>query len=163
MMKFRYLPVAGALLASLTIAACDSGNGGHSAGAGSPVPALTPTVPASTPTVSATGPAVADTESAAPSASASASASTSPDPGYVKARAAWIRSSHVGLGVMYIYENKAADDLRASHRASYKAAIDELEYLATIPGTDVTNQQQVKGRADVRALDAFFGTPGLNQ
>jgi hypothetical protein len=56
----------------------------------------------------------------------------------------------------------AADDLRASHRSSYKAAIAELEYLATIPGTDVSPEQQVKGPADVRALDRFFGTPGLN-
>ena len=64
---------------------------------------------------------------------------------------------------MYIYATQAADDLRASHCGSYKAAIDELEYLATIPGTDVTPEQEVKGKADVRALDTFFGTPGLNE
>ena len=172
-MKLRYLPVVCVLLtASLAIAACDSANVGQTPDASRAVPASTPTVSASTPTVSATAPTSSDTEPAAPSDSPSAAVqATSPAPsaspqsgaGFLKARAAWKHAASTSEAEMNIYLTQAADDLRASHRSSYNAAISELVYLINTPLTDVPPARQAKAEADVRALDSFFGTPGLMQ
>ena len=64
---------------------------------------------------------------------------------------------------MNIHLTQAADDLRESHRSSYNAAVSELVYLINTPLTDVPPAQQAQAEADVRALDSFFGTPGLMQ
>jgi hypothetical protein len=56
---------------------------------------------------------------------------------------------------------QAADDLRASGQSSYEAAIRELTYLAHLPATNDTPAEQATARADVQALDTFFGTPGF--
>ena len=180
-MKLRYLPVAFVLLtASLGIAACDSANVGQSPDASRAVPASTQAVPASTPAVPASTPAVpastpatsSDAEPAAPSGSPSAAvqamssaplASPQPGAGFLKARAAWKQAASTSEAEMNIYLTQAADDLRASHCSSYNAAISELVYLINTPLTDVPPARQAKAEADVRALDSFFGTPGLMQ
>jgi hypothetical protein len=56
---------------------------------------------------------------------------------------------------------KAAGDLRGSGSSSYGAAISDLTYLASLPATNVPSAQEAKAQADVKALDRFFGTPGL--
>jgi len=60
-----------------------------------------------------------------------------------------------------MYFQQAADDLRAASDPSYGKAIDELTYLEHLPATNDTPTQQANAHADVRALDSFFGTPGL--
>ena len=59
------------------------------------------------------------------------------------------------------YLQQAADDLRAAGNSGYGSAIAELTYLAHLPATNDTAAQQANARSDVRALDNFFGTPGL--
>jgi hypothetical protein len=59
------------------------------------------------------------------------------------------------------YLQQAADDLRAAGNSGYGAAIAELTYLVHLPATNDTATQQANARSDVRALDTFFGTPGL--
>ena len=59
------------------------------------------------------------------------------------------------------YLLQAADDLRASDRSSYDAAINDLTYLAHLPATNDTSAQQAKAHADVQALDSYFVTPVL--
>jgi hypothetical protein len=168
MIKFRYFPVAGMLLAaSLTIAACDSANQAQTAHARGTAPASTPTVSA-TPTVSPSTPAASPTASAsadAVSAASSDSPSASPQShsAFLAARAAWKQAASTSEAEMNIYFKRAADDLRASRDSSYSAAISELVYLINTPLTDVPHARQVKAEADVRALDSFFGTPGLIQ
>jgi hypothetical protein len=172
MMKFRYFPVAGVLLAaSLTIAACDSANQAQTAHARSAAPAstqaipATPTVSPSTPTASQTAPASADAASTASSDSSPAAPPASPQShsAFLAARAAWKQAASTSEAEMNIYFIRAADDLRASRDSSYNAAINELVYLINTPLTDVPHARQAKAEADLRALDSFFGTPGLMQ
>jgi hypothetical protein len=59
------------------------------------------------------------------------------------------------------YLQQAADDLRASGYSGYGTAIAQLTYLAHLPATNDTPTQQANAHSDVRALDRFFGTPGL--
>ena len=56
---------------------------------------------------------------------------------------------------------QAADDLSASGYSGYGTAIAQLTYLAHLPATNDTPAQQANAHSDVRALDGFFGTPGL--
>ena len=171
-MNFRCFPVAGVLLAaSLTIAACDSANQTQAADAHGTAPASTPTVSA-TPTVSPSTPAASPTASATADAASAASsgfpsAAPSPSPqshsAFLAARAAWKQAASTSAAEMNIYFERAAADLRASRDSSYNAAINELAYLINTPLTDVPHARQVKAEADIRALDSFFGTPGLIQ
>jgi hypothetical protein len=59
------------------------------------------------------------------------------------------------------YLQQAADDLRAADNPGYGTAIAELTYLAHLPATNDTATQRATAQSDVRALDTFFGTPGL--
>jgi len=131
MMKLGYLPVAGALLvASLTVAACGSGQVSHYAAAASTTRASSTTSPVTT-------------------------------EAFAKALAAWKLAANAPSATMNEYLLRAADDLRASGRSSYRVAIDDLMYLASLPETNDTAAQQAKARKDVQALDSFFGTPSL--
>jgi hypothetical protein len=56
---------------------------------------------------------------------------------------------------------KAASDLRQGSGTGYTKAENELTYLGNLPVTNVPSAQQAKASADVKALDSFFGTPGL--
>jgi hypothetical protein len=62
---------------------------------------------------------------------------------------------------MNMYFQQAADDLRGSGDPGYDTAINELTYLAHLPATNDTPTQQANAQSDTRALDSFFGTPGL--
>jgi hypothetical protein len=57
---------------------------------------------------------------------------------------------------------QAAKDLRSANDTSYNTAISQLTYLATVPDSNVPAAQQAKAESDAKALDTFFGTPGLN-
>jgi hypothetical protein len=59
------------------------------------------------------------------------------------------------------YLLQAADDLKGSGYPGSATAIDELTYLAQLPPTNDTPTQQANAHTDVKALDTFFGTPGL--
>lgn len=56
---------------------------------------------------------------------------------------------------------QAADDLRSAGNSGYGTAVAELTYLAHLPATNDTAAQRANAQSDVRALDTFFGTPGL--
>jgi hypothetical protein len=90
------------------------------------------------------------------------SASPAPEQaGFASALADWKLAARTSAAEMNNYFLRAADDLRASGRSSYGPAINDLSYLAQLPATNDTPAQQAKAQADVRALDSFFGTPGL--
>lgn len=165
MMRFRRLRVAGALLAlSLAIAACDSGSAGQSGDLHRAVPAATPPASPSA-TASPSVPTAAATTGDSPAQATSPAPPTAPasDAGFLKARAAWKQAASVSEAEMNIYFIRAVDDLRAAHNSRYNAAINELEYLINTPLTDVPPARRAKAEADARALDSFFGTPGLIQ
>jgi hypothetical protein len=66
------------------------------------------------------------------------------------------------------YWIKAATDLEAAVSANdagiggFGTAAHELRDLASLPNTGLTDAQIAEAHADVKALDTFFGTPGLN-
>jgi hypothetical protein len=62
---------------------------------------------------------------------------------------------------MNVYLLQAANHLRGSGYPGSETAINELTYLAQLPPTDDTPVQKATAQSDVRALDSFFGTPGL--
>ena len=166
MMKLRFLPFAGILLAaSLTVAACGAQGGS---------PTAAPSTRQASVAASSTAPA--DTAATAPVSSPSATAghssgqSVSPAPpasapakhaGFASALAAWKNAAAAPAATMNEYLQRAADDLRAAGDSGYGSAIAELTYLAHLPATNDTATQQANARSDVQALDNFFGTPGL--
>ena len=81
--------------------------------------------------------------------------------GLARALAAWKNAAAAPAATRNEYLQQAADDLRAAGNSGYGAAIAELTYLAHLPATNDTATQQANARSDVRALDTFFGTPGL--
>jgi hypothetical protein len=163
MIKLHYLPVAGALVAaSLTVAACGTGNGA------SPAAAPKSTQPASGSPSAARTSAPAGPDGAAATAvpatsagSASSAASAGDRSGFASALAAWKAAANAPSATMNDDFQRAADDLRASGGSGYGAAISELTYLASLPATNVPAAQESTAQADVKALDKFFGTPGL--
>jgi hypothetical protein len=62
---------------------------------------------------------------------------------------------------MGMYLQQAADDLRAADNPGYSTATNQLTYLEHLPATNDTPTQQANAHSDVKALDSFFGTPGL--
>ena len=162
-MKPRFLPLAGILLAaSLTLAACGVAQGGSPAAAPSTrqaslaVPADTAaTAPASSPSGTA---ADSSGQSVPPASPASPSAKQAE---FASALAAWKNAAAAPAATMNQYLQQAADDLRAAGNSGYGTAIAELTYLAHLPATNDTAAQRANARSHVRALDTFFGTPGL--
>ena len=80
---------------------------------------------------------------------------------FARALAAWKKAAAAPAATMNQYLQQAADDLRAADNPGYGTAIAELTYLAHLPATNDTATQRATAQSDVRALDTFFGTPGL--
>lgn len=154
MMKVRFLPSAGILLAaSLTVAACGAAQGGSPAAApGTRQASSTADTAATAPASSSSGQSVSPASPASPSAKQA---------GFASALAAWKNAAAAPAATMNEYLQQAADDLRAAGNSGYGTAIAELTYLAHLPATNDTATQRANARSDVRALDTFFGTPGL--
>jgi hypothetical protein len=77
------------------------------------------------------------------------------------ARADWIKSAHVAAAEQKLWFGAANDEL-ASFGSRYHHERAALTSLESIPLTGTTAQQRATARRDVRVLDKFFGTPGLN-
>jgi hypothetical protein len=171
MMRLVCLPAAGVLLAtSLTVAACGTAKGSHSAAAASTAEASSMAAAAPTPTTPPEPGATAPAGSRRITAGDSSGQAVSPMPpesappeqaGFASALAAWKLAARTSAAAMGNYLVRAADDLRTSGRSSYDTATNDLTYLAHLPVTNDTPAQQAKAHADVQALDSFFGTPGL--
>ena len=163
-MRPRFLPFAVILLAaSLTVAACGTGEGSHPAAAPGTGQAssLTPTAPAS---ATAADTAATAQKSDSPGQSVPPASPASPSAKqaeFASALAAWKNAAAAPAATMNQYLQQAADDLRAAGNSGYGTAVAELIYLAHLPATNDTATQRANARSDVRALDTFFGTPGL--
>lgn len=96
------------------------------------------------------------------SASGSSSSSGSSSAAFSRALAAWKAASNANAAMMGTYFQQAASDLKESGNSSYSKYISELEYLISLPNTDVPAPQRAQAHADAEDLDKFFGTPGLN-
>jgi len=97
-----------------------------------------------------------------PAASSAPAASTSAgQAGFASALAAWKGAASAPAATRNAYLQQAAGDLQASGNSGYATAINELTYLAGLPATNDTSEQQATAQSDVQALDSFFGTPGL--
>lgn len=166
-MRLRLLPFALILLAiGLTVAACGGAQGTPPAAA--PTTAQASSAPSSTAPadVAATAPAgspsgPAGVSSGQPVAPASPASPPARDAGFASALAAWKDAAAAPAAIMNEYLQQAADDLLKARNSSYRTAIAELTYLAHLPATNDTATQRATAQSDVRALDTFFGTPGL--
>lgn len=163
-MRLRFLPVAGILLATgLTVAACGTGQASHPAAAPGTGQAssFTPAAPASATPADTVSTAPASDSSGQSAPPASPSSPSAKQAGFTSALAAWKNAAAANAATMNEYLQQAADDLRASGYSGYGTAIAQLTYLAHLPATNDTPTQQANAHSDVRALDGFFGTPGL--
>ena len=166
-MKLRYLPLAGALVAaSLTVAACGAQNGTPAAAA----PAASHVADtASAAAVAPAGTAATAQPATATPAAASGSSSdgqtsltgSAQQGAFANALAAWKAAASAPVATMNGDLAQAAGDLRASGDSGYGTAVNDLTYLANLPATNVSATAQSEAQADVKALDSFFGTPGL--
>jgi hypothetical protein len=158
--KLRFLPVTGVLVATiLTVAACGSAGSSAPAAAPSTQQTVTATAAASASTAPpSTGTTAPASSASTPAPSASASADQAE---FASALAAWKNAAAANAATMGMYLQQAADDLRAADNASYSTAINQLTYLEHLPATNDTPTQQANAHTDVKALDSFFGTPGL--
>jgi hypothetical protein len=76
------------------------------------------------------------------------------------ARADWIKSTRVAAAKQNVWLAGANDELAAFGKR-YRAARTDLSSLESLPLTGLTAKQRATAHRDVRALDKFFGTPGL--
>ena len=162
--KLRFLPVTGVLLATiLSVAACSTAGASHPAAA----PSTQQTDTASASTTAATTPAAPASSATAVASSgqtASPTPSASSPPGqaaFASALAQWKSAAAANAATMNKYLLQAADDLQGSGYPGSATAVNELKYLASLPPTNDTPTQQANAKTDVKALDSFFGTPGL--
>ncbi len=82
---------------------------------------------------------------------------------YSAARAEWEMSFSTSVPAAFQnqYLTASACDLMSASDPAWQAPISELRQLAAIPISSETPAQMTQAQADVSALDAFFGTPGL--
>jgi hypothetical protein len=80
-------------------------------------------------------------------------------PDFGPAQRWWIRGSSAIAADQNYYFGKARLQLQAAH--VYPTQVAQLAQLASFPDTGLTAAQIATVRADVKALNAFFGTPGL--
>lgn len=162
-MKLRFLPFSGILLAAgLTVAACGAAQSGSPA-ADPATRQASSTAPTDT---AATAPARSPSGTAGDSSGQSASPASPASPsakqaGFASALAAWKNAAAAPAAAMNEHLQQAADDLRSAGNSGYGTAVAELTYLAHLPATNDTAAQRANAQSDVRALDTFFGTPGL--
>jgi hypothetical protein len=76
------------------------------------------------------------------------------------ARADWINSARVSAARENFWLGAANDELAAFGKRYHDERAD-LTSLESIPLTNTTAKQRAAAHRDVRALDKFFGTPGL--
>lgn len=172
MIKLRYLSIPGLLLAtSLTVAACGSSSGNHSATDPGTTSASSASSAASSAasgqaTQSAASPAASAGSSSTPVSAPSGQAASSPSSAsgqaaFAAALAAWKQAADAPLATENTYLLRAAADLREADNPSYGTAINQLTYLGHLPDSDETAAQEANGKADAEALNSFFGTHGL--
>lgn len=77
------------------------------------------------------------------------------------AKADWVKSAHVSAATKHTWLGAANDELD-SYGKHYAAQRADLASLESIPLTNTTAKQRAAAHRDVRALDTFFHTPGLN-
>ena len=77
------------------------------------------------------------------------------------ARKYWIKSSKVSAAEQNAWFGAAKDEL-AAYGSRYKSERAHLTSLESIPLTDTTAKQRAAAHRDVRALNTFFHTPGVN-
>lgn len=144
-MRMRYFSIPAVFLATtFAVTACGSPNG--------------------------TGPASGDAPAQTTSSSSGASSSSSPvasgsgsgQAAFAAALAQWKKAAQEPLATMNTYLARAASDLRAANDPRYATAISQLTYLANLPNSNDTARQQATGEKDHKALNSFFGTPGLS-
>ncbi|HSZ43028.1 MAG TPA: hypothetical protein VK817_23955 [Trebonia sp.] len=82
--------------------------------------------------------------------------------GFAAALAQWKQASNAPLAMVDSYFLQAGKDLRGADDPGYSTAIGQLTYLSNVPDSNVPPAQQAKAESDAKALDTFFGTPGLN-
>jgi hypothetical protein len=89
-------------------------------------------------------------------------AGTSHNYRYAKAQQQWIAGSRVSFAAEGRYWARAARQLKApSAHGGYATQVAMLRQLIALPDADQSPAQNATYRHDVRALDAFFGTPRL--
>jgi len=168
MTRLRFLPVAGVLLATiLTVTACGAASVSNPAAApgtrhAAPVTgaASTSATPADTgATTPAGSPSV--TTGAPPGQAVSPTPPPADQAAFADALASWKNAAAATAATMNFYLLQAVNHLRGSGYPGSDTAINELMYLAHLPPTDDTPVQKATAQSDVRALDSFFGTPGL--
>jgi hypothetical protein len=71
----------------------------------------------------------------------------------------WIRGAKAISANQNIYFKRAKSEL--TFHNDYTAQVKQLAQLISLPETGLTKKQIKEARADVKALDSFFATPGL--
>jgi hypothetical protein len=87
-------------------------------------------------------------------------AGTTGNDAFARAQVAWIQGATASDAVQGLYWTRAENDLKAAGSA-FTSQIIELKQLIAFPHTGLTPTQIVKVRSLTRALNGFFGTPGL--
>jgi Protein of unknown function (DUF4232) len=80
-------------------------------------------------------------------------------PHYGPAQHYWTQGAKVDAAGMNYYFLKARHELKTAK--TYPTQVAELTQLNSLPDTGLTAKQIKEARADVKALDRFFATPGL--
>ncbi len=79
-------------------------------------------------------------------------------PNFGPAQYYWIAGSTVDSAHVNLYLNKAEQQLKAPK--VWPTQVAQLKQLISYPPTGLTPAQVKQARADIKALDGFFGTPG---
>jgi hypothetical protein len=124
-----------------------------------------PTTPPTTASVATT--TTTTTTIAAPTTTIAAPTTVASRAGFTAARAAWKKGAQDVAAVQPGDWLQAVTDLQSGlvhdtgNTSAYAGAIAELQYIASLPDTDVPASEAARERADVTALNTFFDTPGL--
>lgn len=160
-MKNGYLSRTVLLLAvGVGAAACGSATSSTSATLATSASAPAPSTAADSPSAPAASASATTATGSAAEPSSSAQAGKSGE--FAKALGAWKAADAAPVASINVYLQQAASDLKAAGNPSYDRAIRELVNLSGLPATDLTSAQQAQAKSDEKDLDAFFGTPGLN-
>lgn len=83
------------------------------------------------------------------------------------AKQQWVQGAASISADVNAYLLRAASDLTRAiasvgvNVSQYQAAVQKLKSLASLPETSDTPQQKAEAQADLKALNAFFGTTDL--
>jgi hypothetical protein len=87
-------------------------------------------------------------------------AGTTGNDAFAGAQVAWIQGATASDAVQGVYWTRAENDLKAAGGA-FTTQITELKQLIALPHTSLTPTQIAEVQHLTRALNSFFGTPGL--